>query len=138
MLVAAASLPGEAAAARIRMDGEGWMAGNHYYKATDGFITVFRATKQTYTHAFWRIREPVSLTTTDPVDLLDIVFSNLDRAGHWPAIEITVTEYERLVRAKIQRQVARAGLTGRNVDHFRFDNRSHESWVRNKDLTPAK
>ena len=100
-----------------------------YYKATDGVLTVFRATTRVCASAWFTTETGqggLPLLRRSP----GIGFSPHApgaRGGNYPAVEITEAEYGALVVAKI----ARIKNDGRDPKYFTS---LQDSWVRNRAL----
>jgi hypothetical protein len=95
-----------------------------YFKATDGQITVFRASATRAYASAW-------FTTEGNRPIGDIGFSGKPLPlGKYPAVEITKAEYEALQAAKVER-VKAAG------ENLKWATSPQSSWVRNADLTEA-
>ena len=96
-----------------------------YYKATDGVLTVFRATTRVYASAWFTTETGqggLPLLRRSP----GIGFSPHalgTRGGNYPAVEITEAEYDTLVAAKIER----VKNEGRDPKYFTS---LQDSWVR--------
>ena len=100
-----------------------------YYKATDGMLTVFRATTRVCASAwfttetgqsglpFLRRSPGIGFSTHGPAT----------RGGNYPTVEITEAEYAALVAAK----VARVKNEGRDPKYFTS---LQDSWVLNRTL----
>jgi hypothetical protein len=104
------------------------VSATRYFKATDGRVTVFRATSRVgYRYARFTTQE----LTRGPTPIGDIVFSLGTTGGGFPAIEIDAVEYQALRAAKIDRQHRDCpGVGG-------FTKSPRASWVRNVDLGGA-
>jgi len=88
---------------------------NKYFSATDGTITVFRASAtRTYQSAL-KLRNGISFSAT-PANLME---------GAMPAVEITKGEYDALCALKVQRLKA----TGKS-----YYTKPGDSWVKNTSL----
>jgi hypothetical protein len=83
-----------------------------YVKATNGKVTIFRATTRPEGFAYGRITQDIR------GDCIGVAFSN---ASGWPAIEISKAEYDALVAIKMR------------SDHA-HDSSPQGAWVRNVDL----
>jgi hypothetical protein len=95
-----------------------------YFKATDGVITVFRASATRVYASAW-------FTTEGNRPIGDIGFSGKPLPlGKYPAVEITKAEYEALQAAKLER-VKAAG------ENPKWATSPQSSWVRNAALTEA-
>jgi hypothetical protein len=100
-----------------------------YYKATDGVLTVFRASTRVYASAWFTTETGqgrLPFLRRSP----GIGFSKHapgTRSGNYPTIEITEAEYGALLMAK----VARIKNDGRDPKYFTS---LQDSWVRNRAL----
>ena len=100
-----------------------------YYKATDGLLTVFRATTRAYASAWFTTETGqgrLPFLRRSP----GIGFSKHalgTRGGEYPTVEITEAEYAALVAAK----VARVKNEGRDPKYFTS---LQDSWVDNQAL----
>ena len=100
-----------------------------YYKATDGVLTVFRATARVCASAWFTTETGqggLPLLRRSP----GIGFSPHAlgaRGGNYPAVEITEAEYDTLVAAKIER----VKNEGRDPKYFAS---LQDSWVHNRAL----
>lgn len=96
-----------------------------YYAATDGNVTVFRATGRTYGSAFFVAK--VDLDTGLP-HARNISFSaSMGHPGHHSVVEITKSEFDALQALKVQRILAVGGNPAIFVS-------PQDSWVRNSAL----
>ena len=100
-----------------------------YYKATDGVLTVFRASARVYASA-WFATETGQSGLPAQRRSPGVAFSTharTTRGGNYPAVEITEAEYGALVVAK----VARIKNDGRDPKYFTS---LQDSWVHNQAL----
>lgn len=86
-----------------------------YFKATNGTVTVFRASKtKVYTHGA-------------QIDLWNVAFATAAKPGLWPAEEITKGEYDTLQARKVERV--------RSSGHpIAWASSPYNSWVNNAAL----
>lgn len=98
-----------------------------YYKATDGVLTVFRATDGNgYAFAVFCTDCTGALPFPAPRrGQMPIGFSNVSGADRHPAVEITASEYQALQAAKVER----VKNSGRDPKYYTAPS---DSWVRNK------
>jgi hypothetical protein len=100
-----------------------------YYKATDGLLTVFRATTRVYASAWFTTEtgqgRPPFLRRSPGIGFS--THAPGGRGGNYPAVEITEAEYAALVAAKIER----AKNEGRDPKYFAS---LQENWVHNRAL----
>ena len=100
-----------------------------YYKATDGVLTVFRASTRVYASAWFATETGQSglpaLRRSPGIGFS--THARTTRGGNYPAVEITEAEYGALVVAK----VARIKNDGRDPKYFTS---LQDSWVHNQAL----
>jgi hypothetical protein len=102
---------------------------DRYYKATDGLLTVFRASKRVYASAWFTTeigQGGLPFVRRSP----GIGFSMHApgaRGGNYPTEEITEAEYAALVAAKVER----VKNEGRDPKYFTSP---QDSWVHNRAL----
>ena len=109
-----------------------------YYMATDGVVTVFRATETREYRSAW-----IS-AWTQAADWYQARPSNFGfsaKTGPIPAIEIEKAGYEALVAAKMRRVAAKieaAKAEGKPLSRHYDGGSPSDSWVRNAEIEPAK